>query len=73
MVVNMASLPSMVEAVAGAAFSLGLCIGAWARARLAQAASAIRITQIFSLIFLGIVGRFGESVPCNRLHALAGS
>jgi len=73
MVVNMASLTSMLEAVVGAACGLGRWTGACALSAAAQAANTSKITQILSQILFGISSLSWATVPCNSVLALAGS
>jgi len=61
----MASLVSMVDAVAGATEGLGRGVGAWAWQYAALAATSSKITQILSLIFLGISYLLGATAPRN--------
>ena len=69
MVVNMASLPSMVAAVAGAILCLGEAAALGQRQSGVHAAVASTITQIFALILPGI-SYLARPVPWNNLYAL---
>ena len=63
----MASLVSIVDAVVGATEGLGRGAGAWAWQYAAPNATSSKITQILSLIFLGISYLLGATAPRNYL------